>query len=355
MKGLHQEITLQPDALQPDASRYSPMRSHLSSFCFCLAIGPPPLPSPFSALPFEPAADVCGGLLLKPAVRFLVRAEMGPSSMLPTSSERRVAGPGGGIAGDVAGAASFLNGENLRSFFSWRFRVAERWAPEVDVTPSSFSGPPPTRRRDGTSTSSSAAALLTMGAEQEPPPAPAPVTRLISIVFLWASSYLHLAGAPLTLTSTPRNMLPRTGLGLLIASLGFCVGLDAKWTPNGEAPAPFSTNARQQMGIDPAAFAGQTTAQQPLQVPGATLRFNLVTLVAVYLANNWKLVLAVQDIVMKLLQPFLSAQTQRKEAQAEAARLDSVAAARKARLERLKRQQAGDSEKPRKAVKRAKQ
>lgn len=31
--------------------------------------------------------------------------------------------------------------------------------------------------------------------------------------------------------------------------------LDAKWTPNGEAPAPFSTNARQQMGMDPAAMA----------------------------------------------------------------------------------------------------
>ena len=53
--------------------------------------------------------------------------------------------------------------------------------------------------------------------------------------------------------------------------------LDAKWTPNGEAPAPFSTKARQQTGMNPAAFAGQ--GQAPLTPPSGGLRLTLGSLV----------------------------------------------------------------------------
>ena len=137
--------------------------------------------------------------------------------------------------------------------------------------------------------------------------------------------------------------------GLVLACCAcYAMALDAKWTPNGEAPAPFSTKARQDMGIDPAAFAGQTQAQgAPLQVPGALLRFNLGALFVVYLANNWKIVLAVQEFIMKLVQPMLDSKAQQKEAQAEALRLESVAAARKARVSRLKQQQkAGGKSRP---------
>jgi hypothetical protein len=67
--------------------------------------------------------------------------------------------------------------------------------------------------------------------------------------------------------------------GVLVACLlAGCEALEAKWTPNGEAPAPFSTKARQEMGMDPAAFAGQ--AQAPLVPPGAGLPFSLGCLVS---------------------------------------------------------------------------
>jgi hypothetical protein len=68
---------------------------------------------------------------------------------------------------------------------------------------------------------------------------------------------------------------------LLLASCLLGAGaLDAKWTPNGEAPAPFSTKARQEMGIDPTAFAGQAQGQ-PLAPPARMLPFNLGCLVRV--------------------------------------------------------------------------
>ena len=99
-------------------------------------------------------------------------------------------------------------------------------------------------------------------------------------------------------------------------------GLDAKWTANGESPAPYSTNARQQMGMDPQQMAGQMPGmpgqqQAPPQAPGAMLQFNLLALLVIYLANNWKIVLYLQDMVMTILQPFIGAREARA---AEAAR-----------------------------------
>ena len=67
----------------------------------------------------------------------------------------------------------------------------------------------------------------------------------------------------------------RSPLGTVLTLRG---GLDAKWTPNGEAPAPFSTKARQDMGIDPAAFAGQTQAPGAPPV-GGSLQFTIGALV----------------------------------------------------------------------------
>ena len=127
----------------------------------------------------------------------------------------------------------------------------------------------------------------------------------------------------------------------LISLLALRGGLDAKWTPNGEAPAPYSTNARQQMGMDPQAMAGAMggaggAPQAPPPAPGATLRFSLCSLLVVYLANNWKLVLALQDVILKLLAPFLNAAEARKEVAAKEAARAAAATARAARAARLK-------------------
>ena len=115
--------------------------------------------------------------------------------------------------------------------------------------------------------------------------------------------------------------------------------LDAKWTPNGEAPAPYSTNARQQMGMDPSAMAGQATGA-PVVPPGGgvMMRFNMGALLVLYLSNNWKVVEAIQALILKLLQPILVAMGDRKAQQAKEALAASAAAARKARIARLKAQ-----------------
>lgn len=86
---------------------------------------------------------------------------------------------------------------------------------------------------------------------------------------------------------------------LLLAVLTCAAGLEAKWTPNGEAPAPYSTKARQAMGMDPAAMAGMAGAAAAPVSPGGTLKFNLGCLLVVYLCNNWKIVLAVQELVVR--------------------------------------------------------
>lgn len=136
------------------------------------------------------------------------------------------------------------------------------------------------------------------------------------------------------------------GLALISAALPLAAALDAKWTPNGEAPAPYSTNARQQMGMDPSAFAGQ--AKGPPAVPpggSVAMPFNAGALLVVYLSNNWKIVEAIQQIILKLLQPILSALSVRKEQQQKEAAATAAAAARKARLARLKSQAGAGSRK----------
>ena len=123
---------------------------------------------------------------------------------------------------------------------------------------------------------------------------------------------------------------------LLVAHAAVCAGLEAKWTPNGEAPAPFSQKARQEMGMDPQAFAGQAGA--PIAMKGATTKLNMNMLMVMYLSNNWKLVLALQEFLLKLLKPFIDSMGARREQQEKAAAAASEAAARKARLKRLKAQ-----------------
>ncbi|KOO24022.1 hypothetical protein Ctob_001587 [Chrysochromulina tobinii] len=120
---------------------------------------------------------------------------------------------------------------------------------------------------------------------------------------------------------------------ILALTFALTTALDAKWTPNGEAPAPFSTKARQQPGMNPAAFAGQ--GQAPLTPPSGGLQLTLGSLLVVYLANNWKIVLALQAFVLQLLQPFFSAAEVRRKKAEEAEQAAADAAARKARAARL--------------------
>jgi len=108
-------------------------------------------------------------------------------------------------------------------------------------------------------------------------------------------------------------------------------GLDAKWTPNGEGPAPYSTKARQQAGMDPAATAGGAAPA----AGGGGMKLTFIMLLVMYLANNWNIAVAIQAFVMKLLAPLLNSYSARKEAseqQAAAATKKALLAARKARL-----------------------
>ncbi|KAL1514565.1 hypothetical protein AB1Y20_003659 [Prymnesium parvum] len=111
-----------------------------------------------------------------------------------------------------------------------------------------------------------------------------------------------------------------------------CEAIDMKWTPNGEGPAPFSTKARQQMGMDPGAFAGQTAVAPK----SGMLGFSLGMLLSIYLANNWKVVMAVQALVQSLIAPLISSVNSRRAAAASASERLQLESARKARLERLK-------------------
>ena len=158
---------------------------------------------------------------------------------------------------------------------------------------------------------------------------------------------------------SPHRLLPILALAIstadarpaLLSLYKLRGGLDAKWTPNGEAPAPYSTNARQQMGMDPQAMAGMAGGQQgaPAQAPGAAFKFSLLALLVMYICNNYKIVEAVQEIVMKLLKPFLDAKAAKEEAAAKQDAADAAAAARKARAARLKAQASGGGSKSKKA------
>merc|ERR1712087_934251 len=118
---------------------------------------------------------------------------------------------------------------------------------------------------------------------------------------------------------------------LVLATVACGAALDMKWTPNGEAPLPFSTKAREQMGVDPAAFAG---SQQRLS--GGTVGLGLSSLAIISLTNNWNIVLMLHELVRQMLQPLFTAiqskQEQKKRVQSAAA----AEQARKARLNRLR-------------------
>ena len=115
----------------------------------------------------------------------------------------------------------------------------------------------------------------------------------------------------------------------LCGTLCSSLALDMKWTPNGEGPAPFSKKQRESMGMDPAAMAGQPAAAQ-----GGTLGLGLGALLVVYLTNNWKIVLAMQDVLRPLLSPLLLMIQSR---QAATSKATSAAAARRSRSARLNR------------------
>jgi len=87
------------------------------------------------------------------------------------------------------------------------------------------------------------------------------------------------------------------------------------------------------MGVDPAAFAGQ--AQAPLTPPGSSLQLTLGALIVVYLANNWKIVLALQDVLMVALKPLFKTMEDRKVQKEALSVAQSQADARKARAARL--------------------
>ena len=128
--------------------------------------------------------------------------------------------------------------------------------------------------------------------------------------------------------------------------VSWCAAIDMKWTPNGEAPAPYSTKAREAMGMDPAAMAGLQQAGQkaPLAPPGATLPFTLGCLLIAYIANNWKVALALQEMIMIVLRPFFKQMEAKKAASLKAAELASQAQARRARAERLKSKAPADED-----------
>ena len=118
---------------------------------------------------------------------------------------------------------------------------------------------------------------------------------------------------------------------LLCCALCSSLALDMKWTPNGEGPAPFSKNAREQMGMDPAAMAGEPAAAQG----GGTMKLGLGALLVVYFTNNWNVVIALQGALQRLMGPMLLASASKGAAKAKAADAAAAKRARAARLSRL--------------------
>lgn len=118
--------------------------------------------------------------------------------------------------------------------------------------------------------------------------------------------------------------------------LGAAAALEPKWTPNGDAPAPYSTRARQQMGMDPGAMAGAPQASgKPLVPAKSAAPFAFGALLIIYICNNWKVVEALQALVLQLIEPFLAASRAKQTADAQTAKEGAAVAARKARLARL--------------------
>jgi hypothetical protein len=78
-------------------------------------------------------------------------------------------------------------------------------------------------------------------------------------------------------------------------------GLDAKWTPNGDAPAPFSARARAEMGMDETPGGRRKPVQPDNWSDG--LKVNLGALIVMYLANNWNVALNLQKGTRTLLGP----------------------------------------------------
>lgn len=119
---------------------------------------------------------------------------------------------------------------------------------------------------------------------------------------------------------------------LLCCALCSSLALDMKWTPNGEGPAPFSKNAREEMGMDPAAMAGEPAAAQG---GGGTLQLGLGALLVVYFTNNWNVVLALQGALQRLMGPMLLASASKGAAKVQATDAAAAKRARAARLSRL--------------------
>ena len=116
---------------------------------------------------------------------------------------------------------------------------------------------------------------------------------------------------------------------VLVALASRALALDAKWTPaegTGDGPAPYSTKAREAMGIDPAQMAGGGQAAAPK--PGGTAGLFLSMMGVIYFANNWKIAESLMNVGMGLAAPFLA----QRAAAAEAA----VAAENKARMARVR-------------------
>ena len=106
--------------------------------------------------------------------------------------------------------------------------------------------------------------------------------------------------------------------------------IDMKWTPNGEGPAPFSTKARQQMGIDPQSFA------QAPNIKSVTTRMGLASLAVMYVTNNWCIVLALRDWLTRLFEPIFRAMRAQKEQKERLATAKAAEAARTNRVNRLR-------------------
>ena len=122
-------------------------------------------------------------------------------------------------------------------------------------------------------------------------------------------------------------------LACCVLALGFSAALDMKWTPNGEAPAPFSTKQREAMGMDPSAMAGGQPGQ-PEEPTGGTLTLGLGALLVVYVTNNWLLVQPLVNVLQGLLGPLLGAAAAPKPARKAVSAKDAQKA-RAARLSRL--------------------
>lgn len=118
-----------------------------------------------------------------------------------------------------------------------------------------------------------------------------------------------------------------------------CTAIDMRRLPrhdtsNGEMRVPFSTKARR-TGVGPAA-AAPAQAQAHGAMPGSGVGFSLAMLLVVYFSNNWKVVLTLQRLIMRLLGPCLQSYHARTEAASARVQSAQLNTARKARLERLR-------------------